>query len=99
MESWRFSYKGVNYLIVYSHEKNGEIKLYKNNNHLFGKQKPLIIEIMKNIINLNKQAFSKKIINYIKTIYPVNKSDTSYTTRSLGHSLYTYLKKGGIKNV
>jgi hypothetical protein len=102
MESWDFSYKGKNYSIEYNSGKKGEIKLLENNIHLIGKQKSLIIEIMDyiiNIINQNKQVFNDKIVNYIKIIYPVNKSDTTCTTRSLGFSLYTYLKNGSIKNI
>jgi len=103
MESLTFCFNEIQYLMEYYPENKGEIKLYEkaseNNIHLKGKQKSIIIDIMRKIIFYNKQAFNEEMTNYINIVYFKNKSNTIHTTRSLGYALFKYLRNNDYREI
>jgi len=76
--------------------KNYEIKIYKvisgERRHLYGKQKQIIINKLKEIIeNDRNNTFTDSIIKYVQNYIKGINRDASKNTRYLGRILFQYL--------
>jgi hypothetical protein len=76
---------------LYRIEKHtgGEIKVFE---HLYGKQKELIVNKLSECIRVAQGAdFDARVIEYVEDYVAGNNKDDSHTTRTLGEVLFDCL--------